>query len=205
VFEQWESRVGRKPRILALAVGLGAAEGVWLERGYDVTVHECQETSLRALREQFPQAPVIIADLRGIVIPGRFDIITMLASEYMLSNQELASFLRTAKASIAEDGSLVLHSVTILSIVRLAKECLKRLGRRQSGHVFWGWLRTPSELTRGARDAGFRVDSAYRVGVNGSNTVLRKRWRLLGTRPTLHDESMLLVLGAPRAKPPRVE
>jgi len=197
VFEQWESRFGRKPRILALAVGLGVAEGVWLEREYDVTLHDCQETSLRTLRERFPQVPVIIADLRTIEIPAKFDIIIILASEYMLSSRELASFLRVAKSSLAEDGRLVLHSVSILSMVRLAKECVKRFMRHREARVFWGWLRTPSELARSAADAGLRVESAYRVGVNGSTTVLRKRWRLLDTRLTLHDESVLLVLRAP--------
>jgi len=196
IFEPWESRFFRKPRILALAVGLGAAEGVWLERGYDVTLHDCQETSLRTLRERFPQAPVIIADLRSIVIPAKVDIIIILASEYMLSNRELADFLHVAKSSLAEDGCLVVHSVSILSMVRLGKECLKRFIRHRESRVFWGWLRTPSELARSAAHAGLQVESAYRVGANGSNTVLKKRWRLLDTRPTLHDESVLLVLRA---------
>src|SRR5439155_24931122 len=131
---------GRKPRILALAVGLGVAEGVWLEQGYDVTLHDCQETSLRTLRERFPQAPVLIADLRSIDIPATFDIIIMLASEYMLSARELSSCLRTAKSSLAEGGRLVLHSVSILSILRLAKECVKRLLRHREARVFWGGL-----------------------------------------------------------------
>jgi hypothetical protein len=194
VFEQWESCFHRRPRILALAVGVGAAEGVWLEHGYDVTLHDCQETSLRSLREQFPEAPIIIADLRSIMIPTKFDIIVILASEYMLSNRELADFLEAAKLGLSDDGCLVLHSVSILSMVRLAKECVKRWRHSRTGRIFWGWFRTPAELARSAIRAGFRVATSYRVGVNGSNTVLKKRSRLLRTQPTLNDESVLLVL-----------
>ena len=77
---------------------------------------------------------------------------------------------------------------------RWPPRAVKRFLRHREARVFWGWLRTPSDLARSASDAGLRVESAYRVGVNGSTIVLSKRWRLLDTRPTLHDESVLLVL-----------
>ena len=194
ILDRWEQRFGRKPRILALAVGLGTAEGVWLERGCDVTLHDCQETSLRRLRRRFPEAPVMIADLRAIEIPPGFDIVVMLASEYILSDGELDRFMQVVKGSLSENGRLVLHSVSILSMLRLSKQWVKRLSGYHTGGIFWGWLRTPAELARSARSAGFRVETAYRVGVQGSDSVLYERSALLKVTPTLHDESVVFVL-----------
>ncbi len=196
VFEAWRRRSGRDPRILALAAGTGAAEGVWLERGYDVTLHDCQDVSLRALRERFPRSGVLIADLRTIVIPGGFDIIVMLASEYVLSEDELAGLVRTAETSVADGGWIVLHSVSVLSAVRFAKESLKRLARRLSSDegVFWGWFRTPGELARSGVGAGLQIVAVYRViTTEADETVLKSRPRWLRTLPTLRDESVLAV------------
>ena len=194
VFEPWARHMGRQPRILALAVGLGAAESVWLERGYDVTMHDCQETSLHSLLERFPGTPVLLGDLRNIALPAGFDIVVMLASEYMLSREELARLAEAVKASLAPDGCFILHSVCVLSMLRLVKQCLKRIARRNDTGVFWGWMRTPAELAHNTMVAGLAVETAYRVVVNGSHTVLKERSRLMRTQPTLHDESVLLVL-----------
>jgi hypothetical protein len=197
VFQSWARCYGRRPRVLALAVGRGVAEGVWLEQGYDVTLHECQQTSMRQLCERFPHAPTLIADMRGIVIPWKFDIVVMLASEYVLTRDELISLLQTIEKALDQNGWMVLQSVSVLSIVRLGKEIVKRLrgGYPSPEHVFWGWWRTPAELAACAADAGLLVTTAYRaVQAPGGGTVLQRRARGLRFTPTWSDTSLVMLL-----------
>jgi hypothetical protein len=197
VFQVWKRRYGRRPRVLALAVGQGVAEAVWLEQGYDVTLHECQSASMGDLCTRFPDAPTVFADLRDIVIPAKFDIIVMIASEYVFTREELTRLLRVIEGGLDRNGWMVLHSVSILSMVRLAKENLKRLRGSYTSpeHVSWGWWRTPAEIAKCASAAGMKAAAAYRaVQISGGGTTLRPRSPWQRVAMTWSDEAMLIVL-----------
>lgn len=163
LFEPWERRHRRRPRILALCTGQGVAEGVWLERGYSVTLHECQSTSLLGLCARFPDTPTLISDIRQIATASKYDLIVMLASDYFLNSVELVQVMRKVSGSLTPDGLFILHSVSVLSVGQWLKEILKTvLGRyRTATYIFWGWWRTPYEFQRCARAAGLTLMSAY--------------------------------------------
>jgi SAM-dependent methyltransferase len=201
LFEPWERRHGRRPLVLALCTGQGVAEGVWLERGYSVTLHECQLTSLLGLRARFPDTPTLISDVRQIAITSKFDLIVMLASEYFLNDVELVQLMREISGGLTPDGVFILHSVSVLSARQGLKEILKRvLGRyRTAPHVFWGWWRTPYEFHRCARAAGLTLRSAYTLVTSDEGyrsmqcrPAISRRWT------TLSNTEILMVFGLDR-------
>jgi hypothetical protein len=198
VFQLWERKYGRRPRVLALAVGNGMTEAVWLDQGYDVTLHECQAVSLKDLCHRFPHAPTFIADLRGAIIPGTFDIVAMVAADYAFTSEELTGLMRSVRASLGSHGWMVMHSMSILSVTRWVKEKLRRVpgGYPSSDHVFWGWWRTPGELAGIAAAAGLEVAHVYRKMSPRGGKLLRPRWWRLA--PVWSRESMLMVLSRDR-------
>ena len=195
VFEPWEREHGRRPSILALCVGKAVAEEVWLAEGYQVTLHECQITSLKDVLGRHPNAPVLISDLRSLAIPGQFDIIVMLGGDYFLSKQELTDLIRTAAEKLTKDGILILWSTTVLSLKQGVKEFVKHLiGRHLSpSYVFWGWWRTVSEFSKFARPARLRLAESYSTDSPAGQTVMQRRSTICRACPTLHSTSALMV------------
>ena len=163
IFAEWERHHGRPPRVLALCVGKCVAEGVWLDQGYAVTVHECQLDSLSEIRNRYPRAPVVICDIRELEFDQEFDIVTLIASEYFLSRSELSQFMRTAASGLSPGGLLIIQSVSILSMRQAVKELVKRLigHYHKRPYVFWGYWRTPSEFATTAKSTGLRAVSRY--------------------------------------------
>ena len=195
VFKPWERGRGRRPRILALCAGKAVAEEVWLAEGYEVTLHECQTTSLKDVCDRYPEAPVLISDVRSLCISGQFDIIIMLGGDYFLSKQELTDLLCTASKSLAKDGLLILWSTTVLSVTQGVKEFVKHLIGRylSSSYVFWGWWRTVSEFSKFARPARLRLTESYSTDSPAGQTVMRRHSTICHACPTLHSTSALMV------------
>ena len=196
LLEPWARQNHRRPRILALCSGAGVAEGVWLERGYHVTLHECQATSLRTVCTLYAEAGTLICDIRQIAVPPDFDVTVCLASEYFLSKEELLELMRKVSSSLRPNGLFVLHSVSALSVRQwLAEMAKKVLGRyRTRPHVFWGWWRTPSEFCRTADHAGLTLAAAYTFGASGEEfKSMRRRLRIFSSWPTFSTTDVLMV------------
>ncbi len=201
LFERWERRNGRRPLVLAMCAGQGVAEGVWLERGYNVTLHDCQMTSLRDLCARFPDTPTLIADIREIAIASKFDLILILASEYFLDTAELEQLMRKVSDSLTPDGLFVLHSVSVLSVRQWLSEILKKaIGTyRAATYLFWGWWRTPYEFYRCARGAGLTLLSASTlVTSRGGYRSMQRRPRISRLWTTLSNPEVVMVFGLDR-------
>ena len=193
VFGNWEVRTGRSPRILALCVGTCVAERVWLQEGWDVTLHECQTASLKDIRSEFPAVPVLIGDIRDLTISQRFDIIVLLTGDYFLTRSELQGFLWRVTETLAEDGLLVIHSVSILSVWQALKEMVKvASGKyRRAVWVLWGYWRTPSEFARSARQAGLCLQANYSLTFVQDCLIVKRR-RSKGWPPLFSNAALMI-------------
>ena len=199
ILNRWRQRHGRSPRILALAVGEGLAEGVWLEQGWNVTLQEAQRVSLGKLNEKFPNAPSVIGDLRQLGDIGKYDIVAILASEYVLDREELKSMFRKVRTWLTEEGCFLVVSVSVLSLRQWAVEILKVFSgqRRRTPHVFWGWWRSPGEFRQIGADAGLTLTSVYRESPNArTNPTMKLRSRTGQAWPLLRDTSLLMLFQA---------
>jgi SAM-dependent methyltransferase len=162
----WQERTGRKPRILALAVGKGIVEGVWAENGYEVTFNECQDSSLKGLRQRFPQAGFLVGDARSLNPPQRYDLITLIGLDYCMNRAQLGAFLGKVAGWLEPDGQIILCCMNFLSYRRLLAIFLKSAGGyyRRVKHVFWGYWRSTGEFFRVAAIASLKVDGVYGFG-----------------------------------------
>jgi hypothetical protein len=159
IISPWELEHGRSPRILALCAGLGIVEGVWVEHGYNVTFHDCQEVSLQQVRASYPGAKTLMGDLRSFEIPAGFDLIIIVASDYLLDLAELEHLMRSAAGVLGPAGQLVVSSVCVISLLKVIKETVKTVigWYRSPDWVFWGWWRTPAVFHRCAEKTGLRL------------------------------------------------
>ncbi len=191
VVEPWQRAAGRAPVILALGAGQGIIEQPWLEAGIDVTLHECQERSLRDVRALYPQAGTMICDVRVLEVEAMFDIVTLLGIDYVLTEVELVDVLWRAARALRPGGLIVFQSVNVLSMRQLAIELARRVHRRRPHRpcVLWGWRRTPREFVRAARAAALAVDMAYISSSTGD--LIARRFAAL---PPVRASSLVLIL-----------
>jgi hypothetical protein len=196
VLGRWRQQHGRSPRILALAAGEGLAEGIWLEQGWNVTLQEVQPVSLATLSAKFPHAPTVIGDVRELGDIGKYDIVAILASEYVLSREELRSVFQKVRAWLTGDGWFVVVSVSVLSLRQWAVEMVKALsGRhRHAPHVFWGWWRTPGEFREIAAEAGLTLIAVYREASRArAYPVMKRRPRAWQAWPLVGHSSLMML------------
>jgi len=191
IISAWQKKLGRPPHILALGTGKGCAECVWYEQCHKVTFHDCQEDSLKELRQSCPNAGFLVGDFEKLVPAERYDLITMLTIDYVMNRQEFVELLSRAARWLTADGQLVVFCASTLSIRQFVVEVIKRsLGRyRNRQQVFWGYWRTPAEFFRVARAAGLRVADVYRFG-----DPLRKAGRLTRKLPPLRDAGLIVTM-----------
>lgn len=185
---------GRPPRVLALAAGKAFAERVWLEHGADVTFHDCQEASLAELRRQHPQARCLIGDIHRITPETKYDFITMLTVDYVMTRAELTQFLGLISGWLAVGGQIVLYCANVLSLRQMLAEMVKScLGRRpRKRDVFWGYWRTPGEFFWIARRADLRLWQILHFGAGpDGRSSLRAAPRLAGRLPPLRDSNLV--------------
>ncbi len=161
--EPWEAKHGRKPSILALGAGFGYIEMDWLERGYDVTLQECQSASIDGVLERFPGTKVLIGDAQTMAIEGKYDIVTLFGLDCTLRPDECVDLLKTSKRCLSPEGVILLYSVNTLSLRQLAAEVVKTIiGHHQrNGYIFWGVWRSVGEYVAMGREAGTPVQTCY--------------------------------------------
>ena len=166
VFMPWQARAGRPPIILAVGAGQSFAERVWIEAGLGVTLHDGHEANFAELRTRYPQASFLVGDLRDVEPAQSFDIITLLAVDYILPRADFASLLRRLAGWLRKGGIIVIYTPSMLTVRRLAVECLRRAtgAYSRNGYVFWGWWRTPGEFATVATLAGMRLREVWKFG-----------------------------------------
>lgn len=169
LFRPWSDGHSRQPRILATGAGEGWSECVWLEQGFDVTIHDGTPAYFDAIRARAPTAKFIVADMATYVPEGEFDIITMLANDFVLDHSGFVDFLRRMISHLSDGGLVVCFCPSVLSVRRTLIEIVRRLTAyyQRNGWIHWGCWRTPGEFERVARAAGFRVVKALRPGRSG--------------------------------------
>jgi hypothetical protein len=200
-FKPWERQHGRKPKILSLGVGRGFIEEVWLSEGYDVTLQECQDFSLRRLHAKYPNARLAIGDAAAIQFDDKFDFVAIMALDSCLSRADLSSLLQHARSWLTQDGQVLFHSCGSLSLRRMLAEAVNLLRRTIAPRpqVFWGWWRTVGELCRLGERAGLRVADVYRF--SGGEDSLTPRNALTRRLPTLKSPLIVILFGASDSPP----
>lgn len=159
VIQPWQNAAKRPPRILAVGVGEAYAEGRWIERGWNVLLHDGTDAAQSAIRRRHPSASFVTADMRGFTPYGEFDVITMIANDFVLDRLELTGFAKRMAASLSIGGLLIIWCPNILSARRMAIEVVRRLtgAHRRNGWIPWGWWRSISEFRRLASDTGMKL------------------------------------------------
>jgi cyclopropane fatty-acyl-phospholipid synthase-like methyltransferase len=193
----WKGKRQRTPRILALAAGKAPVERVWAERGYDVTFNDCQEESLRELRDEFPNAPFLVGDILQLTPNVAYDLITAITVDYVMTRRELTEFLARSAQWLERDGQIILYCASTLSLRQMLVETLKRArgDYRKIPHVFWGFWRTPAEFRRAAKDAGLIVAGLH--GLSGGAlgmSHLKPKTGFLRYFPPLRDPHLVVVM-----------
>ncbi len=153
----------RRPAILSLGAGLGVMEELWLARGYQVAVQECQPHSLRGLRERHPDVQVFLGDASHVEAPdGAFEAVVLSAIDYIYSRAEYSELLAEVARLLRPGGVAVMVSVSNLSvrgILRsLARAAVAWARPRDRSALMWGWKRTLSVHLRLGRRHGLRAE-----------------------------------------------
>lgn len=190
--QPWEQQHGRKPKILSLGIGNGYIEEVWLREGYDVTLQECQEFSMRELLKKYPNARSAVGDATKMQFEEKYDVIAIMALDSTLNRADLLALFQHAAKWLTPSGFILFQSATALSVRQTLAETVKFFRQKFSPRpsVFWGWWRTVGELCRHGERAGLRVLDVYRF-CGGAEALARRRG--LGQRlPTL--KSPLIVI-----------
>lgn len=174
-FAPRERQHGRKPKILSLGVGKGYIEEVWLREGYDVTLQECQEYSMRELLNKYPRARSAVGDASQMQFEDKYDVVAIMALEYSLRRADLLELLRRASAWLAPGGFILFQSAASLSFRQMAAEAVKFVRHKLSPRprVFWGWWRTVGDMCRLGERAGLRVADIYRFSGAAEGLVRR--------------------------------
>jgi len=160
-------RAGEQPSrvsVLSLGAGLGIMEETWLRQGYQVSLQECQNSSLRQFVRSHPDASVYIGDARRVEAPsGAFDVIVLSALDYVYDRRGYGALLRETARLLRKGGAAVAVTVTNLSLGRIPRAVAKRAlvavrgDLRARRVVRWGWRRTASEHVRLGSRCGLRV------------------------------------------------
>lgn len=163
-------------RILSVGAGEAISETVWLQRGYAVSLNECQDSSLARVKAEFPDAPIIISDIANLRPEGEFDAISLLTVDYALDDKQLADAFTRLAGALPPSGILINYTANVLTIEQIAKEAIKKMLRRRlpKGSVFWGWYRSPALLRRIAKISGLELTAQYLVKENCFSS--RPRW-----------------------------
>ncbi len=180
------------PRVISIGAGQALAESVWLRKGYDVTLNECQELTLKPVKEEFSGAKIIVGEAFELTFSEKFDVATMFALDYALSDDALLRTFRNIAPALTERGELVNNTVDTLTVLQLAKEFVKRVVRKKydkTSYVIWGWRRTPGLIMRLAKKAGLELHEQWIVKHNAFSLRPRALWRF----PTLCHANMVMI------------
>ena len=197
----WQRQNGRRPKILALAVGKAPVEQVWCEHGYDLTFNDCQEDSLASLRLEFPQAYFLIGDIFQIAPDSKYDLITAITLDYVMDKRELTEFLVRVAGWLQPGGQIILYCASTLSFRQIAREIVKKiLGYyRRQPHVFWGYWRTLGEFCDVAKRAGLRM---RRLTSDAKGRLqLKSVTKLFSAMPSLGNSHLTITLAAENCAP----
>lgn len=150
--------------VLSLGAGLGTMEEIWLAHGYQVSLQECQSSSLAEFQAAHPDVPIYIGDARAVDAPSQsFDVVVLSALDYVYDRSGYARLLGETTRLLRPGGTAVMVTVSNLSTAGLIKGIVKRAllsarGDVRAGRaVRWGWKRTISEHLRRGAGQGLRV------------------------------------------------
>ena len=143
-------------RLLSVGAGLGLVEAALLDRGWTVTLHECQPYSFgylrRILGDRMP--PTIVDSTIESVSAAAFDVILACSVTYAFDLTTYAGFLKQCRRVLAPNGLVIVweHDAKFfpLDYAHVAVNVLRGLK-----YLKWGWIRGPEDHERLARKAGF--------------------------------------------------
>ena len=150
----------KNPRVLYVGVGLGIIEAHLIEKGYDITLQECQEASFNYLRNKNLSAKMIISQNLMDIGGDSFDIVYSITSTYAMDDDVYLDFLKSMKRIVKHSGFILIweHLATLDSVV---KDGIKQfIGYHQPKGILWGWLRPIRDHISLAKEAGLRMEEA---------------------------------------------
>ena len=157
----------RPLRVFSVGSGLGFIEHAFLKELPEAELHisEPAAAGMDWIRARIPQERIHIgADLSGLPLDLRFDLIYLSAVDYVLRPKEFALLLEELRPRLARGGRLICLSASFQEDDGLLAVCaaacrsvlyallhVSGIHRRQ----FWGWLRTREEYLAALREAGY--------------------------------------------------
>jgi len=102
-----------RPGARVLDLGCGAGEPIarfFIERGFDFTGIDAAPAMIAICKERFPNAAWAEADMRGLVLPFRFDALIAWDSFFNLTRDEQRSMFPVFRKHIAPAGVLLFTS-----------------------------------------------------------------------------------------------
>ena len=102
-----------KPNARVMDLGCGAGEPIarfFIERGFDLTGVDAAPAMIAISKERFPDAKWVVADMRGLVLPLRFDAVIAWDSFFHLSRDEQRAMFAVFAKHVTPGGVLLFTS-----------------------------------------------------------------------------------------------
>ncbi len=161
------SYLPRQGRILEAGCGLGKYVLALRARGYDAEGVEWGPRTVEAVRAQYPDLPIRVADVTRLEVPDAYysGYISLGVVEHRQEGPE--PFLEEAYR-VLRSGGVALISVPYFHPLRRLKACLGQFRGDPGGLEFYQYAFTETEFTSFLRAAGFRtVDRMVYNGLKG--------------------------------------
>ena len=102
-----------KPNARVMDLGCGAGDPIarfFIERGFDLTGVDAAPAMIAISKERFPDAKWVVADMRGLVLPPRFDAVIAWDSFFHLSRDEQRAMFAVFAKHVTPGGVLLFTS-----------------------------------------------------------------------------------------------
>lgn len=170
VFERLNQHVwnrippGYGKKALDLGSGRGRIISYLLEKGYEVTGVEFNEDFVAHLRDSFPTARIIEADLRQLNLQERFDLVTCIEVTQVLPKEDLIQLVGKLSGITSR---IMINISNIRSLHGIWKEIR---GFRASFVVHY----IPDDLDRALEETGFSIVHRRGIGLVTPITLLKE-------------------------------
>ena len=152
----------KQKKIFSIGCGIGIIEKKIFEEGYkNIEIQEVSHDSLLWIKKIIPQKQIHIGFLNEITPGDKYDIIYMVAVDYVFEQKEYTDFLKQIKRYLSNNGSIVVISASFYnySLVNEIKSILsyliKILINKKKSKQFWGYSRAARDYRNALKKSGY--------------------------------------------------
>ncbi|WP_130611110.1 class I SAM-dependent methyltransferase [Fluviispira sanaruensis] len=177
----------KKLSIISIGCGLGIVELPFIEKGYNITLHEIQSESLDFIKEKVKQRNLNIRTIEGnitdLMIMEKYDIVYLGFIEYTFTQKkEYQKFLSSLYNLLNTNGYLIsiesTPDFTKKNLKNYVGDFLRIIGLKRKhpkDAIYWGVLRTLDEKIFFWKKSGFTLKEYGIIDANFLNILYRSK------------------------------